>query len=101
LRVKNSHDERKPTDHQQQETANAKYDEPQCDPSLVNHFRQLAFVGHMADSLRMCHGFGFDHGVKLVAGQEAELDRGFAEAGVFMVGGFGDFGGVVVADLGG
>ena len=35
------------------------------------------------------------------AGDEAEFDGGFAEADVGVVGGFGDLGGVVVADFGG
>jgi hypothetical protein len=48
----------------------------------------------------MGHVFGFDEGVEFFAGQEAELQGGLAEAGVLVVGGVGDFGGVVVPDFG-
>jgi hypothetical protein len=51
--------------------------------------------------LWMRHVFGFDQGVEFFGGEEAELDGGFAQAFVVLVGGFGDFGGVVVADFGG
>ncbi len=37
--------------------------------------------------------------VEFLAGEVAELDRGGAERGVFLVGGLGDFGRLVVADF--
>src|SRR6516225_11081013 len=49
----------------------------------------------------MGHGFGLDEGVEFLGGEEAKLGGGFFEARVFVVGGFGDFGSIVVADFGG
>ena len=49
----------------------------------------------------MGHVLGFDEGVEFFGADEAEVDGGFAEGEVGVVGGFGDFGGVVVADFGG
>jgi hypothetical protein len=49
----------------------------------------------------MGHVLGLDEGVEFFGGDVAELDGGFAEADAGVVGGFGDLGGVVVADFGG
>src|SRR5437773_1134530 len=49
----------------------------------------------------VCHVFGFDEGVEFFGGDEAEFDGGIAEADAGVMSGFGDFGGVVVADFGG
>ena len=48
----------------------------------------------------MRHVFGFDEGVELFTGKEAEFECGLAERSVFMVSGVGDFGSVIVADFG-
>jgi len=48
----------------------------------------------------MGHVPGFDEGVEFFGGDVAELDGGVAEADAGVVRGFGDFGGVVVADFG-
>src|SRR5262249_13224983 len=48
----------------------------------------------------MRHVLGLDEGVEFGGGDETELDGGFAQTGVLLVGGLGDFGGVIVADLG-
>ena len=47
----------------------------------------------------MGHVLGLDEGVEFFGGDVAELDGGFAEADLGVMGGFGDLGGVVVADL--
>ena len=46
------------------------------------------------------HVLGADEDVEFFGGEEAKLDGGFAEADAGAKGGFGDLGGVVVADLG-
>jgi len=46
------------------------------------------------------HVLGFDEGVEFFGGDVAEFEGGIAEADAGVVGGFGDLGGVVVADLG-
>src|SRR5260370_29080527 len=48
----------------------------------------------------MGHVLGLDECVEFFGGDVAEFEGGFAEADLGMVGGFGDLGGVVVADLG-
>src|SRR5260370_7735311 len=48
----------------------------------------------------MAHVLGADEGGEVFGGEEAKLDGGFAEADAGAKGGFGDLGGVVVADLG-
>ena len=48
----------------------------------------------------MRHVFGLDEGVEFFGGEEAELDGGFAEADIRMMGGFGDLSGVVIAKFG-
>jgi len=48
----------------------------------------------------MSHILGFDEGVKVFAGDEAEFDGGFAEADVGVMGGFGNLSGGIVADFG-
>src|SRR6266403_6141631 len=47
------------------------------------------------------HVLGADEGVEFFGGDVAEIEGGFAEADVGLVGGFGDLGGLVVADFGG
>jgi len=47
------------------------------------------------------HVFGSDEGVEFFGSDVAEIEGGFAEADVGLVGGFGDLGGLVVADFGG
>jgi hypothetical protein len=49
----------------------------------------------------MGHVLGLDEGVEFFGGDVAEFEGGFAEANVGVVGGFGDLGGLVVADFGG
>src|SRR5229473_1171829 len=49
----------------------------------------------------MGHVLGLDEGVEFFGGDVAELEGGFAEADVGVVGGFGDLSGLVVADFGG
>jgi hypothetical protein len=50
---------------------------------------------------RMRHVLWFDEGVEFFGGYVAEIDSGFAEAEVGVMGGFGDLGCGVVADFGG
>src|SRR5207249_7638278 len=50
----------------------------------------LSWVGHV---------LGLDEGVEFFGGDITEFDGGFAEADLGVVGGFGDLGGVVVADF--
>ena len=45
------------------------------------------------------HVLGLDEGVEFLGGDEAEFDGGFAKADLGVVRGFGDLGGVVVADF--
>src|SRR5437879_10172610 len=47
----------------------------------------------------VCHVLGLDEGVEFFGGDITEFDGGFAEADLGVVGGFGDLGGVVVADF--
>ncbi len=49
----------------------------------------------------MGHILGFDEGVEFFGGDVAEFEGGFAEADAGVVGGFGDLGGLIVADFGG
>ena len=49
----------------------------------------------------MGHVLGLDEGVEFFGGDVAKIEGGFAEADVGLVGGFGDLGGLVVADFGG
>lgn len=49
----------------------------------------------------MGHVLGFDEGVEFFGGDVAEFEGGFAEADVGVVCGFGDLGGLVIADFGG
>ena len=49
----------------------------------------------------MSHVLGLDEGVEFFGGDVAEFDGGFAEADLGVMGGFGDLGGIVVANLGG
>ena len=48
----------------------------------------------------MGHVLGLDEGVEFFGGDAAEIEGGFAEADVGLVGGFSDLCGLVVADLG-
>ena len=48
----------------------------------------------------MRHVLGLDEGVEFFGAYEAELDGGFAEADVGVMGGFGNLGRGVVADFG-
>lgn len=49
----------------------------------------------------MGHILGLDEGVEFFGGDVAEFEGGFAEADAGVMGGFGDLGGLVVADFGG
>ena len=60
--------------------------------------RNPAFLSYQY--LWMGHVFGFDEGVEVFGADQAEVEGGFAQGAVAVVGGFGDFGGVVVADFG-
>ena len=52
------------------------------------------------NSLTRCHHIRrHNQFVKFFAGEQAQLDGGFAQGFVVFVGGFGDFGGVFVADF--
>src|SRR5467141_3746950 len=53
---------------------------------------ESSWVGHVLRA---------DEGVEFFGGDVAEIEGGFAEADVGLVGGFGDLGGLVVADFGG
>src|SRR4029077_19010694 len=48
----------------------------------------------------MGHVLGLDEGVEFFGGDVAEIKGGFAEADVGLMSGFGDLGGLVVADFG-
>src|SRR6266851_4123387 len=58
---------------------------------LLTIFPPGSWVGHV---------LGLDEGVEFFGGDVAEFEGGVAEADLGVVGGFGDLGGVVVADLG-
>src|SRR6267142_111280 len=62
----------------------------------LSHLYAKKFAGSW-----MGHVLGLDEGVEFFGGDVAEFDGGFAEADAGVVGGFGDLGGVVVADFGG
>src|SRR5258708_6107657 len=72
-------------------------------PEGVNHRHILSSGGkkdYLGAKLRMGHVFGMNQRVEFFAGEEAELDGGFAQADVLVVRGVRDFGCIVVADLG-
>src|SRR6266436_924959 len=62
----------------------------------LSHLYAKKFAGSW-----MGHVLRLDEGVEFFGGDVAEFDGGFAEADAGVVGGFGDLGGVVVADFGG
>src|SRR5882724_3276313 len=62
----------------------------------LSHLYAKKFAGSW-----MGHVLGLDEGVEFFGGDVAEFYGGFAEADAGVVGGFGDLGGIVVADFGG
>src|SRR2546423_1255394 len=65
-----------------------------------NNLLFIPYPSALIPSSRVCHLFGTDVLVELLAGEEAEFDCGLAQADALAVRVLGDLGGVVVADVG-